>query len=188
MRKKSKKSKTARIYYGPKGHEMKLYWTVKVRDATSSVYVTGNILHALNSHAGVTIGCSLSNVAMASKRAFPHPVHLASLTKSTALIVDSKKRNGEPATAVRYKHSYGKMIDLNDDSKIKDIIKNNPDLVERQFHLRPPKPRSEASLKGKNTNTGHCNAGKASVPRGALARAVRAGLANAAAVAQLLDE
>src|ERR1700758_2547003 len=113
--------RTRRIYYGPPGAETSLWWSVKVSDARKPVTVNGNVLHALKGHPGVTIGCGLSNMAIdkANAAAFPHPVHLASFTKSTAMIVDRLNKDGSPAHAVLYGHSYGHITDRNDNKTLK---------------------------------------------------------------------
>jgi hypothetical protein len=173
------KQRTKRIYCGPEGRETSIWWNVKVSEARRAVTINGSILHALKAHAGVTVGCGLSRMAMDNAKAFPHPVYLASFTKSTALLVDKLKRNGEPAHAVLYKHRYGHITDHNDDGTLKRLVKENPSLIERPFILRPPRPAPLYS--GPNAGKtpahekGQSNRARAFVPRGALRRAVMAG-------------
>lgn len=173
------KRKMKRIYYGPEGRETSLYWTVKVTDAKKPVAVNGNILHALKGHAGVTVGCGLSNMAVdrANAKAFPHSVYLASFTKSTALIVDKLKADGSPAHAVRYAHSYGHITDRNDRGTLKKMVKEDPTIIERSFTLRLPGKRPSSGKNAGKTTADKRGTGRAQafVPRGALARAVKAG-------------
>jgi hypothetical protein len=169
-----------RIYYGPPGAEKSLWWTVKVTDAKKPVKVNGSVLHALRGHPGVTIGCGLSNMAIdkANAEAFPHPVHLASFTSSTALMVDRLSKDGSPAHAVLYCHSYGHITDRNDKGTLKRLVREDPTIMERPFVLRAPRKSSRSGVGAGKTprdQRGKSDRARAFVPRGALARAVKAG-------------
>lgn len=170
------KRKPRRIYYGPEGHETSLFWSVRVSEATQPVTINGSILHALKGYSGMTVGCGLSNMAVDKEnaKAFPHPVFLASFTKTTAMIVDKLKPDGSPAHAVLYKHSYEHITDNNDSGTLKEMVLEDPSIIERSFTLRVPRKRGK-TLHGqakKNPDTG---SKRNFVPRGALARAVKAG-------------
>lgn len=178
--KKRMKPKTRRIYYGPPGSEKKMCWQVKVTDAKWPVIVNGEVLDALRAEPGVTVGCALSNVAVGRRnaKAFPHPVFLASFTKTTALIVDRLNKNGQPDHAVVYRHAYGHITDRNDDSTLKKMVAETPTVMERSFLLRPPKERPPSGVTAGQTkpeNIGRSGRAQSFVPRGALARAVKAG-------------
>jgi hypothetical protein len=166
-----------RIYYGPEGHERDLWWTVEVRDATKAVKINGKLIHAIEGQAGTTVGCSMSNTAVDLDNVgeFPHSVYLAAFTRSRAFVVD-KIKNGAPSSAVKYRHSYGDIIDLNDGKALERIAKKDPSIIEREFVLMVPKKRTPKSLlPGPGlTKTGITT--KAFVPRGALRRAQKAGL------------
>lgn len=171
--------KTARIYCGPVGHEKSVYWTVAITDAKNSVTVNGAVAHALRAKPGVTVGCALSNVASdaANVKAFPHPVKLVSITKSTAYVVDKVNKAGIPSHAVRYGHNYGRITDCNDQRTLNALVKESPETMERPFTLYPPrarriKPRA-TPVKGAFVRK---VSGVAFVPRGALARAVKSGV------------
>jgi hypothetical protein len=170
--------KPKRIYYGPEGRERSIWWSVKVSDAKKPVTLNGSILHALKGYAGMTVGCGLSNMTIdkANAKAIPHPVHLASFTKSTALLVDKLKKDGSPRHAVLYAHSYGHITDRNDDGTLKKLVKEDPALMERSFTLRPPRDARGRghSRSGELPNTGRSSS-QTFIPRGALARAVKAG-------------
>lgn len=179
--KEKRKVRTKRIYYGPPGREKSLWWDVKVTDATWPVIVNGDVLDALKAESGVTVGCAMSNVVVGKRnvKAFPHPVHLASFTKSTAVIVDKLKKNGTPEHAFVYRHAYGHITDRNDNGTLRQMVQETPTLMERSFLLRPPRERPKASGKTagqtKKDDLGKINRGQSFVPRGALARAVKAG-------------
>lgn len=183
--------KTRRIYYGPPGKETSLWWTVRVTDARKNVVVNGALVHAIKGRAGVTIGCALSNTTFDRKnaKAFPHPVYLSVFTKSTALIVDKLGPNGSPSHAVRYGHSYRWVTDANDTGTLKKLAKEDPDLMQRPFLLRPPR----VSRKGPHyadPKPGPRGSRASVVPaeaRGALARAIKAGRMSKAAAAQLIQ-
>ena len=78
---------------------------------------------------------------------------------------------------MRYRHSYGRIVDLNDTDISKTYIAKHPELAERTFNLRPPPkrgvyvPHAQQHRQGTGEKT-------AVVPRGALARAVKAGLVS----------
>lgn len=177
---------TARIYYGanPASGEP-LYWKVRVKNATESVQVNGSVIDALKGARGTVIGCHLSQCAMRNAEHFPHPCKLAAFTKATALIV-TKIARGRPTEAVRYRHAYGRIVDLNDTGATRAIVKQHPELADRTFRLCPPqtqRPYKPGSHKqehrdgnGKNSST---------VPRGALSRAVKAGLVSPGLMAAL---
>jgi hypothetical protein len=178
MRNKSKPRKTMRIQYGT--GEVPLYWTVKVTDAKQDVIIDGTLWHAITGTPGHTIGCHLSNCAKDNKHRFPHPFLVASFTKATCAIA-TKVTNGAPSHAVRYMHSYGKLVDLNDTDKTRQTIKNNPEMAERSFVLRAPKGlRRKGGRKPEIRPTGkHTGTSTHFVPRGALSRARKAGLVTA---------
>lgn len=184
--------KTRRIYYGPPGNEQSLWWTVRVTDARRPVTVNGDVLHALKGQPGVTIGCGLSNMAIDRRnaKAFPHPVYLACFTKTTAFLVDRLRKNGSPEHAVVYRHSYGHITDRNDDDTLKKMVTDDPSIMERSFTLRVPsvRPPSGATAgQTKKEDKGKSGHGQAFVPRGALARAVKAGRIGKHAANQLAE-
>lgn len=171
-------SMTVRIYYGVDAAGDHLYWTVPVRDAQFEVSIDGSLADAMAGKPGTTIGCHLSITAMRNADAFAHPVKLASFTKTAAVII-SRIDKGKPSEAVRYKHSYGRLVDLNDKDASKTYIKMHPGLAERSFVLRPP-------TKGKSKPGTHNHGDRKPrhqrqflVPYGAMKRAQDAGLITA---------
>ena len=149
-------------------------------DAKKDVVVNGTLKDALLGTPGQTIGCHLSHCALNNAKLFPHPFILASFTASTCSIV-TKITNGAPSRAVRYIHSYGKFVDLNDTDKNKDTILKNPKLANRSFVLRAPAGNYRRGARHRvNTTAGKSNGASSHVvPRGALARARKAGLVTA---------
>lgn len=132
--------KTTRLYYGLHAETgERLYWTLKVRNATKAVTLDGTVGDAMKGKAGLSIGCHLSNTATANKKAFPHPAHYISFTKSMALVV-TRISKGRPTECVRYRHNYGHYVDLNDKDPGKAVVKSHPQLFDRQFRLLPYKP------------------------------------------------
>lgn len=180
--------RTKRIYYGPEGHETSMWWTVRITDAKAPITINGTAAAALRAHRGVTVGCALSRTAMDSAKEFGHPVYLASVTKSTLLAVDQLHKDGSPAHAVMYGHSYGNIVDGNDTGELKKIVKQNPEVMERPFYLRPPKrhPKQHGG-NDRGNPTSRTNDRRAYVPKGALARAVRAGRIGKHVAQQLAD-
>ena len=169
--------KTTRLYYGlDKTTGKRLYWTLKVKNATRPVTLNGTVEDAMSGRAGVSIGCHLSNAAMKNKNAFGHPVVFMSFTKSVALAV-TKIANGQPTQCVRYRHGYGKYVDLNDKDPSKKIVREHPEMFNRQFtlgpykqgvnHWRPEYGRKETGVRA-----------KAQMNRGELARMRNAGLVH----------
>ena len=173
-----------RIYSGPPGHVGTISHLVKCRDAKTKVTINGSVEDVLKAHPGVTVGCALSNAAVANAQAFPHPVILAYFTRSTVLVVDTLNKHGHPTTAVRYAHPYNRIVDLNDKRTLKTLVKENPTIIVRQFELRPPRVR----VHGTGTHKPFMNVrtvARAFLPRGAMSRAIKAGLMSAPYATQI---
>lgn len=166
------------IDYGPPGREKKVRWPITVTDARRNVTITGNLAAALRAHPGVTIGCALSEFARENAEAFGHPVLLVSVNPSNMVVVDRQDRNGQPTHGVRYLHSYGRtIVDNNDTGALRALAREKPGLVERDFILRAPKARRQ--VPGTHDHGNRANPSttrRVFVPRGALRRAVKAGL------------
>ena len=65
--------KTTRLYYGLNAETgERLYWTLKVRNATKPVKLNGTVEHAMKGEPGLSIGCHLSTTAKNNKDCFPH--------------------------------------------------------------------------------------------------------------------
>src|SRR4030095_1117166 len=177
MNKRRKKpNNRAKIYYSY-DPEPRLYWWVKVKNATTSVKLKGSLAHALLGYPGMTVACHLANCSTdkINKSAFPHPCHLASFNPTTAFIV-TKFKDGAAVEAVRYLHSYRYLVELNDKKINNDFIKEHPDLAERSFILRPYKKQPRRG--GTHTGTHEARPKIAHLinHRGALGRAQLAGL------------
>lgn len=172
------KHRTRRVYYGPDDNEHSLYWDVEVRDATRTVRVNGELSHALRAHKGVTIGCAISITAQENPDAFPHKVLLASVTKRTMIVIDklqSRKKGPPIVTGVLYYHAYPELTEMNDDGTLKKLVQERPDLIARQLTFTPPPDQSKS--RGKHTGLNPEKKPKRPyIPRGALGRAVRAGI------------
>ncbi len=176
-KKKRRGRRTARIYYGRDTETGEpLYWTVIVHEATSVVELNGSLADAILGTPGSTIGCHLSNCAKRNSAAFSHPCKLAAFTKSSCLIV-TKIKNGTPVEAVRYAHSYGHLVELNDKDRGKAYIRAHPELAERVFRLRPP-AKDRGLSTWKHTRRGDGAIRRTMIPRGALKRAMDAGLVS----------
>lgn len=175
MAKTHRHHRTARIYYGPDGHETSMWWKVYVTDAKKPVIIDGKAADALRACAGKTVGCAMSLAGMDNEAAFGHPAYLVSVTKSTMLVVDRLSKDGSPAHAVRYGHSYGAIVDGNDDGSLKRAVAKNPEIMERPFHLRPPRKRPTGSHGAAIRKHGSTTTRSFTHQHGALARAVKAG-------------
>lgn len=172
---RAKAKKYARIYYSEPGKKP-LFWRVRIHDAKQPVKISSTLLDALKGVPGSTVGCHLSNCAVRNSSAFPHPVLMASFTKTAALIVTTIK-DGAPKEAVRYRHSCAALVRLNDTDKAKIAIRKNPKLANRSITLSAPsRPESRAG-EGRvmGTKTG---ARQSIINTGALGRAVDAGLVS----------
>lgn len=171
---------TARIYYGanPASAEA-LYWPVRVKHATKGVQINGSVIDALKGARGTVIGCHLSQCAMRNADHFPHPCKFAAFTRTTALIV-TKIKGGKPVEAVLYNHGYSRLVDLNDTDISKKYVHDHPELADRKFTLRPPqKTRKANPPRGTQEHRNGDGTKSAVVPKGALRRAVQAGLVSA---------
>ena len=178
----ARKTHTALIYLGEKTSIR-----VPVSNAKRDVLINGDVCHALAGQPGVTIGCAMSNVAADNADGFPHPVILAAFTKSIAYIVDKVNKDGMPSHAVRYHHSYGRIVDKNDAATLKKMALEQPELMNRSFTLRvPPAYRDASTLTHNTPPTGSGRASsRAKVQRGAVARAIRAGILTEAVARQM---
>lgn len=142
-------------------------------DAKRDVRINGTVRDVLRGIAGHTIGCLLSNCGTSNKSAFPHPVLLVSVTPKNFIVV-TKIRKNNWADMVLYHHSYGMYVDLNDRGVAKKIVKERPAWAEKEFLLRrPSRGNGRPGSSGQHTGGGHK---KPYAPKGALGRAVKAGL------------
>lgn len=182
------RSRTARIYYGPDKKETSMYWTVKVTPAKKPVTINGTVEHALRAFPGVTIGCALSFAAADSAASVGHPVHIASFSRSRALLVDKLDKAGQPTHAVLYAHNYKHITDWNDRDLLKRMVKDDPSVVERPFTLHAPRkspPSGRGAGRTPAAERGKSGRAQAFLPRGALARAVKAGRIGKGVAAQI---
>ena len=135
--------KTTRLYYGLNERTGdRLYWVLKVKNATKPVKLNGTVLDAMKGKPGLSIGCHLSETATSNKARFPHPVVYVSFTKTVALVV-TKIKNGAPTDCVRYRHNYSAYVDLNDKDPTKVTVGAHPQLFNRQFTLSPYKTSNQ---------------------------------------------
>ena len=191
MAKKRRKRATIRIHYGVSKYDInkEFYWTVPVTNAKHDVVTRGTMADALSGEPGLTIGCHLSNVAMTSRKAFPHDVIMAAFTKSRAAIID-KIAGGKPAHCWLYEHSAGSWVDLNDEDHDKNFVKKHPELEGKEFVLRAPKKRPAGAGGGRTTalqpKRGSGEAFR--LARGALRRAEKAGLIDKGIKSVLIDD
>lgn len=176
--------RTKRIYFGPDGKETSMWWDVRYRDATSSVSLNGSLKHAIEGIAGKTVGCTMSNCAFDNAKAFPHPALLIVFTKSTCLVVDKLDKKGQPCHAVRYGHNYGRIVEANDKGVIKKIVKDDPSYMDRKFTLTPPRVQRPTGPHGGHAKRSE-RTNRTYTPRGALKRAVDAGLISKPVATQL---
>lgn len=176
-RKARKKQRLARIYYGRDNESNEpLYWIVRVTDARHVVEMNGSLADAILGTPGSTIGCHLSNCAKRNAKVFPHPCKVAAFTKTSCLIVTEVK-NGSPTKAVKYAHSYGDLVELNDKDHGKNHIKAHPELAEKVFRLRLP-PKDHGKSTWKHTRRAEGAPRRTKIPHGALKRAIDAGLVS----------
>lgn len=175
-----------------------LFLRVLIRNAKRPITMRSTFAEALAGKPGENLACRFALCAEHNRVLFPHDFVMASFTKSTAIIVDEikKGRCGKyeyDATGVRYAHRLSTYVDLNDEDKDKEIIKNYPELMEMKVGLYVPQMRAsqaEAFKKylangGTRLRERSTNPKSPKVMRGALARAVKAGLISPP-VAQIL--
>jgi hypothetical protein len=190
-RRKHYRGRRQRIYYGrDKVTKKRLYHSVYVTPAKEPVRIKGSLLHALLGTPGETLGCHLSNCGWDNRSAFPHDVvYLPSFTRSTCLVAD-EIRDGKLYHAFLYEHDYAELVDLNDKDKGKVYIQEHPELVEREFILRVPQKRKPSKkVSGEHHDPTDPIPEKAhKIPRGALRRAVAAGMLPPGIEQALLDE
>lgn len=201
MRLQERKNRS-RITLGIPGSKTALSWLVPTKRAKKPVAINGDISHALQGAAGVSVGCALSNCVLSNKDAFPHPVIFAAVYKSKVFIVSKLDSNGHPKECIEYDHRYGHITDANDARTLKKMVKEQPELMARPFTLRVPlnrtvekrkwadrpeevKRKIKANEKANGTSGTSKARGAAVAERGALRRAVRAGLVAPGVAAHL---
>jgi hypothetical protein len=162
------------FFYDKNGAEVKL--TCWVQDAEKEVWMQGHALHVINGEPGLSFACALAKCSKdkENREKFPDGCRLASFLKSTAFIVTHKKIQGLPV-AIRYHHSYGALVDLNDERVAQEKARKDPEFFERSYRLRVP--LKAVHKPGRHITKNHNGPShRAVLPRGALARAMRAGL------------
>jgi hypothetical protein len=191
-RRKHYKGRKQRIYYGrDKVSKQRLYYSVYVTDAPSTVKIDGQLLHAMMGTPGETIGCHLSNCGWHNRDVFPHPVvYMPSFTRSGCLVCD-EIRDGTLYHAFRYEHDYADLVDLNDMDKAKNKIQEHPELAERAYTLRAPKRKVKQGKRKSGKHhppTDPIPESAQKIPRGALRRAIASGMMPPGIQQALLDE
>lgn|SRR5262245_11574673 len=189
-RTRKKKRQTVRIPYGPPGDEKQMYWTVDVQPAKQVVSFDGSVEAAMNAYPGVSVGCAISNAAKDNPKDFPHPLYLMDVRKNVAHAVYDLNKDGSPRKAYTYAHNLGKLVDMNDTGELKEAVKDEPAIIERLLHLRPPRKQQSRRAqpakkdppdsKRDGPEPGETSERQAAPPtrkyKGALRRAVKAGL------------
>lgn len=150
-------------------------WLVEVDDATEDVLLDRTVKDILLARPGVATHCMNAQCIVRSADRFSHKVYMASVIKTTALVVDAVTEKGEPEHAVRY---------VLTEATSREIQRHDSDGVAHpgDLWLRHPKGRSRLgsshgeSGKGGGHSTGE-RTHKATVgAKGRLAVAVGAGL------------
>jgi hypothetical protein len=181
-RRKVYRGRRERLYWGrDKSTGERLYFLVYVTHAKQNVKIQGNLMHAMMGEPGVTIGCHLSNCAWDNKEYFPHPVVWHPSFNASTCLVPDEIRNGQPYHCVKYEHDYNELVDLNDKDQAKTYVQEHPELVEREYTLKVPR-KQKAQKKDKRKSGEHHKPTdpiperSQVIPRGALRRAINAGL------------
>jgi hypothetical protein len=177
-KRKAKPRKTRRIYYGPDAKPLFKWWDVKVSDAKQKVTLPGNVRALFKGRPGNTLACGIANLGRAHRDAFPHPMFLLSVNQTTALAVDKLNKKKDPMHAVLYRHNAGHIVDMNDRGAFKKLDKIDPKIVERPVILSPPKHTTRPNRIGPAIAPDRPPHEKKHVMRGALARAIKAGLVS----------
>lgn len=188
-----RRRETTKIALGTKTNP--ILQRVYVIHAKTKVTINGTLADALLGTPGETVGCHLSECCMNKNNKsvwveHPPPI-LAAFTRSTAYMLIQlykQKRAGIDGVAVKYRHNYSDIVDLNDTDPAKTIVRRNPKLAERSFTLYPPNPRKLDQPKNRPSGKTFTGRRRALVPAGALRRAETAGLLNPGVVKLLKRE
>ena len=151
-------------------------------DAKEVVRITGEQKHALMADRGDPAYCAMANVIKGNGIKFPHPVLIPFVTKSSVYIVIGRRKDGV-YKAVRYGHSFGSSVDLNDVG----YLRKHPELMEREFTLRPPRDRRGLVRSGDRSRIRKGDPRRPHAPWGTYKRAVKAGLITSG-VAKMLQQ
>ena len=154
---------------------------VKVRNATEPLTINGAVEDALKGEPGVTVGCAISCTGFRHAAALPFPiVAMPQVTSRTILFPTKADKNGLPCEGVMYEHNYRHITDANDAGTLKQMVKENPAMMERSLTFYPP--AAQDTHKPGNRNIGlrpkrpTTKRGKVANLRGSALRALKAGL------------
>jgi hypothetical protein len=149
--------------------------SVWLRNATSDVILKGEIDHFRNGMAGLTFSCGFSNMWKDPNNSsrIQHHVEFADVIKTRAYVVTGEYEG--ILTVIAYAHNHGNLVDMNDERFTATIMQNHPERLEQEFLFRAIIPAKRKITKPpiKKVNIG---IRKPFNPRGALLRAMKAGL------------
>jgi len=149
---------------------------VKARNATSNVILSRTLTDVMSGTEGLSVTCANAECALRQNgEAFPHPVYLAEFTDNRAYIVDKLDKRGVPSSCVVYAHNQGKFQKQFDTKGKRQLAKMSG--VEGMFVLSPIGQRTGGADRTNSggTQRGHAKR-KTEITRGAVARAMRAGI------------
>jgi hypothetical protein len=155
-----------------------------VTDATEPLTIKGTLGDAIQGKPGQPMACHLAT-ALCSKRnakAFPGGVSplFVVVLPSTLHVVTSRSSDGV-CNVLRYHHSHGRFVNLNDSIQGREWAhKNHPEWFTRDFTFQPPRqpiPRKAVKKQQKPRAPGRKK--QKFYSTGTMGRAVRAGLVSA---------
>lgn len=168
-----------RVYIGPPGNERMVWIDVRCRKATEGTTINGALVHCLKARAGVDVGCAISLMGAdpANADAFPAKPLMVAVHKTVCVVI-TKMRGANRADGFIYSHRLGSIVDANDEKTLKKAARENPEMMERPFQLLPYQtttPHKRRGTSGVDSNK-NPKPPQTYVPRGALRRAVKAGI------------
>jgi hypothetical protein len=192
-----KKQRVINVILGVNKYNIKksLPLAVRISEAKQNVTLRGTIADAMAGLPGQSFGCHLSDTAVRNRKLFPHDVVLAAFYKSQAIIIDEIYSGGRRAQAQAhgwlYEHSAGQWVDLNDEDKDKNFVKEHPELEGKEFTLRVPRKRVPNGGGGGNRTALQPKRGSKEgfkLARGAMRRAEKAGLIDSGLRKVMIDD
>lgn len=148
---------------------------VKARNASQPVTLSREMVDVMKGTEGMAVTCANALCALRMNgAAFPHPVYLAEFTDNRAYVVDKLDKRGVPISCVVYAHGEGE-FQKEFDTKTKQRLAKMSG-VEKQFMLRPIGVRQGTAKQPHHSPGGTGTKRKTVMGKGAIARAMRAGI------------
>jgi hypothetical protein len=157
---------------------------VRARIPDAPLIVNGAAADALLGVPGMTIGCAMSNMVYRHKDLPVNMVAPPQVTSRTLVVPTKLDKNGLPCEALVYQHNYRRITDANDKGTLKQMVKEQPRVMERSFTFYPAsgeiRDQSNRNIGLRPTRGPNNRKNRRPYLKGSLLRAQKAGLVTPA--------